>query len=331
MAASSRWGQSVTVRSARLSGEPRRTEVCTVRRTSFLTVLHTPAPTALLVSCLSARGSVVAQQRSSCVSPWTTVLCCLNIGQSTMPSRKRKRSVEAAAGSLELLVRVAYGTVLAAIAFTIGQTLLHWDAIAARPSDPQLLDTVEVFQRLIVSICFSLMVAKDLADGVRLNVDYPMRRYTRYWLECAIVLSYDLAFLFLTASNWLALAWFASALAFGGVWCNQLRLEYRHDDPSLGKVMAVVRTLHYYGTVSILALTGLFMVFDAAERTLTLTRVIAFAITFGIWYLIQESVPFLTCGLRARRYLVTFVVSGRFLRKLSPTRRGSRRKDVVLP
>src|SRR5574340_239626 len=162
---------------------------------------------------------------------------------------------------LSLMVPVVYGALLSYAMYVIAETFVRYRGIAPESAFQvsELIDGEGATQRLLVFVAMLAFLVKDVGEVIKLDATFPLMKTHRYSLELVIALCYLTAFAQARYNSYLSIAFFALAILFGGVWCNQLRKEYRSHEWEIAPFAQTLRYLHYVGGFMFFAEAATFM------------------------------------------------------------------------
>jgi hypothetical protein len=216
------------------------------------------------------------------------------------------------------VIPLLYDAVLAYGMFVLAQLFIRLQA-GFRPTDghpnPQSIPPADFALALVLFCAVIAFLAQDIAEVVKFAVVCPMRRTSRFSHELIIASLYLITFSLIEQQNLLAWATFGIAVAWGGIWCNQVKEEYKDDKPEVAQYVTTLRWLHYVGGSFFVSESAAFLIVRGSPE-LDFRVVVCFASTFVLWTLAYAVYPALRHGPEWNHMLVNLLYPDLLIIKL---------------
>lgn len=203
------------------------------------------------------------------------------------------------------VILILYGAVLSYAMYAVAIYLTTFPAFLSTANS--INDICGYFKILIMFFCFLSLIVEDLGEIVKLDQAFPFKRTTRYVHEFIICFLFLSSFALLSTQNSVSIIAFGMAIAWGGIWCNQLKEEYKDDYNQIVSFCCILRNFQFTGGL-LISLLGAVSI--TIQNNLEISRHLffAFVFTYLLWKLAYYFYTVHICGNEASIFLVSIFI-----------------------
>lgn len=187
------------------------------------------------------------------------------------------------------IIPVVYGALLSYAMYIFAQMVISFSSDFQKAENYQLkFNYVQEFGLLsLLYLPIFLFLVEDMGEIVKIGKSFPFRKPSRYASEIMVTFGFLSSFALISVKNCLSILTFAIALGFGGVWCNQLKQEYKSDCSGIDCVATTQRDLQLAGSF-IFTFECVYFLITSNTIKLTTNAILTFCVTFIIWKFFYE-------------------------------------------
>jgi hypothetical protein len=233
---------------------------------------------------------------------------------SDLPRPPSQRVESKLNAELAQVIPVVYGALLSYAMYVLAQLITEVARYEEASGNGKKvgLSLTDFIPHAVLFFAFVFFLVEDLGEIIKLAKEFPFKRTSRYSHELIVCFFFLASFAFLAASSSLALVSFAFAVIWGGVWCNQLKEEYRGDESQIDLFAKTQRNLQYFGGALFLAESATFLIMRNSTK-LDMHIAVCFGATYIFWLLLYALYPAYRHGEPVNAFLVNTIIPDRLV------------------